>query len=116
MITVLMMKENEIEEVKAFLNKKVLDKLCMLLRDGEKLLAVGEFEASFDSATLVSLKGNEEFFYALSKAILNIVDLNGIKTVYASESISSELKKKLRFTEEESKSVLDLNGYFTGGC
>ncbi len=54
-----------------------------------------------------------ELSYGLAKALLNMADLSGIKTIYGKNPNLDKLYKKLRFREENSEFTLSLTGYFT---
>jgi len=113
------------EEVQKYLDKEKLDhpigqEQFMGVYDGDGLIGIG-------SITLVNLKVYMNFIYikendfalrhGLAKALLNMADLSGIKTVYGSEPALKELYSLLRFREQDGEYVLSLEGYFTtDGC
>lgn len=53
--------------------------------------------------------------YGICKAVLNSMDLDGIKKVFWEEN-NPELCKKLLFKKENEKLILNLEGYFSSGC
>ncbi len=53
--------------------------------------------------------------YGICKAVLNSMDLDGIKKVYWEEN-NQELCKRLLFKKENEKYLLNLEGYFSSGC
>ena len=61
------------------------------------------------------IDGYDDFIdrFLLGKATLNFLDLNGAKSVtyYAADK---KLAKDLKFTENDGKTTLNLEGYFTG--
>ncbi len=88
----------------------------MGIYDGDTLIGMG-------SISLIDLKVYMNFLYTenddfglrhgLAKALLNMADLSGVKTVYGSNPELFELYSILRFKEENGEFVLQLEGYFT---
>ncbi|MGN1059255.1 MAG: hypothetical protein ACI4QW_02390 [Clostridia bacterium] len=58
-------------------------------------------------------EGGGHLDYGLAKALLNMADLRGIKTVYGSNTDLDKLYTVLRFTKENHEFVLSLDVYFT---
>ncbi len=54
-----------------------------------------------------------ELAYGLCKALLNMADLSGIKSIYGKNKNLDKLYRKLRFQEENSEFTLALSDYFT---
>ena len=53
---------------------------------------------------------------SLARAVLNLADLRGIKTVYAANEKLFGLCRLLRFKEDGGELFLSLEGYFTAHC
>ena len=58
---------------------------------------------------------DKELLIGLGKAVLNIMDLRGVKHVLMPLKLES-IAVPLRFERKQDRFVLDLEGYFTCGC
>ena len=62
---------------------------------------------------LIYAEGGSSITHGLGKSILNMADLQGIKTVYGKNPELKKLYQLLRFKEENGEFSLSLAGYFT---
>ncbi len=83
--------------------------------DGETLLAIGSLSLINYKVYLNYIESGGDFalIHGLAKALLNMADLRGIKTVYGNNPALFELYRLLRFKEENGEFSLSLEGYFT---
>ena len=117
MLTVLKI---EAEEAMAFFEKNNIphtpgQERFMGLSSEDGLFGVGSICLEGEKVYLdcVYAGGISELEHGLAKALLNMADLSGIKTVYGKNPELSGLYKKLRFKEENSEFTLSLEHYFT---
>ncbi|MBQ7075713.1 MAG: hypothetical protein IJM94_02815 [Clostridia bacterium] len=64
------------------------------------------------TAEIISL-GNG---YDMGKALLNAIDLMGIKDVFCKDLTLKNVLTALKFKDAGDRFILNLEGYFTGGC
>ncbi|MBR6729702.1 MAG: hypothetical protein IKL80_06035 [Clostridia bacterium] len=114
-------KIEDMKEAEAYLSARNID------RDLTNELAMGVFTekglTGLGSLSLIGYKPHLNFVHiteddamlchGLGKALLNMADLRGIKTVYGSNPDLEDLYKRLRFQKEEGLFVLSLENYFT---
>lgn len=55
------------------------------------------------------------FLLGLAKALMNLADLRGIKTLYGSQPELAPIYRALRFQEKDGEFCVSLEGYFTAG-
>lgn len=69
-------------------------------------------------AVLEEIAADDEILsYAMAKAVLNSLDLGGVRYVSIENERLYALAEKLKFTKTASDTYkLDLEGYFYGGC
>ena len=92
--------------------------MVMTAADGEKTAGVGALSLSRDGAVLEEILCDDDTIaYGMGKALLNALDLGGVRNVEIKREGMFELAKKLGFKEnQDGIYVLDLEGYFYGGC
>ncbi len=107
----------------------------MAVKDGDTLMGIGVAHFLDDYASVDEIIIAEEFRdfsleYGLGKALLNAIDLKGIKYVVSNSVHIEKQLRSLKFkspdelkTEEELpeflwgyKLILNLNGYFSSNC
>ncbi len=81
-----------------------------------KLLGVGAVSMDSAGATVEEVVCDEDIGWLIGKALLNSLDLGGIKKVKIENSTLFKLAKMLRFREENGIWLLNLEGYFEAGC
>lgn len=109
------------EEVQAYLDKEnihhpIATEQFMGMYDGDGLIGIGSIELRVTKVYMnfIYIEGNDMALkHGLAKALLNMADLSGIKTVYGDEPLLSDLYSLLRFKKEDDEYVLSLQGYFT---
>ncbi len=109
------------EEVQAYLNKEKLSHESghaqfMGLYTADGLAGLGSISLQGTKVYLnfVHVSGEAvELQHGLAKALLNMADLRGIKTVYGSNPQLEKLYHMLRFHKENNEFALSLEGYFT---
>ncbi len=87
----------------------------MGMYDGETLcgLAAITLEDTKVYLDLIHAEGGTQMTHGLAKAILNMADLQGIKTIYGKNPELESLYRLLRFKEDNGEFSLSLAGYFT---
>ena len=97
----------EIHRVPTFSND-----IIMRMTEGEKIISEAKAVANDDgSAEIISLNS-----YDMGKALLNAIDLMGIKNVLCYDKELDKLLRALCFKYENDVYRLDLTGYFDSGC
>lgn len=97
----------EIHRVPTFSND-----IIMRMTEGEKIICEAKAVAKDDgSAEIIDVVS-----YDMGKALLNAIDLMGIKNVFCCVKEQDKILRALRFKLENDVYTLDLNGYFDGGC
>ena len=84
----------------------------------KKILQCAVFSYENDEGKIKAISGFEgdlNLLDGLCRAILNIMDINGVKVVYLSKK-HPELAKYVGFKVCEKGFVLDLEGFFKCGC
>ncbi|MBE7048519.1 MAG: hypothetical protein E7393_04020 [Ruminococcaceae bacterium] len=116
-------KIDDTQVITAYINKNKLPDMAghhqyMALYDGDALCGLGALSLVGTKVymNLVHTSSGNAFNHSLAKALLNMADLRGIKTIYGSNLALSELYTALRFTKEKEEYVLRLEGYFTVAC
>lgn len=90
------------------------NEIIMQMTDGGSVLCTAKAVDRCDgTAEIISIDQNS---FDMGKALLNAIDLMGIKKVVCADGNMDALLKSLRFSKEGEKYVLDLNGYFDAGC
>ena len=99
-------------------NTDVSKMMVMCAFDGENIVAAGALSMDITAATLEEIAAEDEtLMYAMGKAMLNTLDLGGVKKVLIKNEKLSELAKQLRFIKTDNGIwSLELEGYFTCGC
>ena len=91
--------------------------LIMNMIDKNELLCEAVAELNENFATLISIDEHlPNLSYDMGKAILNAIDLKGIRKVECSNKNLHNTLKKLGFEQVNSKYFLDLTNYFNNGC
>lgn len=91
--------------------------LAMNMTDKNELLCEAVAEINKNFATLISIDEHlPSFAYDMGKAILNAIDLKGIKNVECSNENLHNTLKKLGFERANGRYLLDLTDYFSNGC
>ena len=122
------LEENKLQ-AQAFLTAQgistnISNDIVMSAREKGEILAVGtlslkEYKVYLDTVVpSEELRDNLGFILGLMKALLNLADLRGIRTVYGTNPALFDLYKMLRFQEEatddsKKRYTLNLEGYFT---
>ena len=97
----------EIHRVPTFSNE-----IIMRMSEGTEVLSEAKAVANNDgSAEIISIDS-----YDMGKALLNAIDLMGIKKVLCYDNGMEKLLRALRFKLENDVYSLDLTGYFDSGC
>ena len=99
----------EIHRVHTFSND-----IIMQMTDKDELICEAKAVANNDGTAEIISIGLDS--YDMGKALLNAIDLMGIKDVFCKNSEMDRLLRALRFKEEDGVYKLNLEGYFTGGC
>ena len=91
------------------------NELVMQMTEGETVLGTAAARLDFTepSAEIIEI---QHASYDLAKALLNAIDLMGIKTVYCSAQTLEPLLKRLGFSRQEARYLLKLDNYFTNTC
>ncbi len=88
----------------------------MGIYDGDTLIGMGSISLIDSKVYMNFIYTEDDDFglrHGLAKALLNMADLSGVKTIYGSNPELFELYSILRFKEENREFVLELEGYFT---
>ncbi len=99
----------EIHRVHTFSND-----IIMRMTDKEEVICEAHAVARDDGTAEIISIGNDS--YDMGKALLNAIDLMGIRNVTCFNKDMDRLLKALRFNFENDMYTLNLEGYFTGGC
>ncbi len=93
------------------------DHVIATIERGEVLqCAVFSYEGECGEIKVISgFDGDLNLLDGLCRAILNIMDINGVKEVYFTED-HAELAKKVGFKESDGVFSLRLEGFFKCGC
>ena len=96
----------------------ISDKLVMCAYDGGTLVGAGAVSMTSQETSIEEICCPEGLELALGKALLNTLDLGGIKKVHCRQPRLFALAKRLGFKSslDDSCMELSLDGYFTGGC
>lgn len=88
--------------------------IIMEMTDGGEVLCTAHAVDRCDgTAEIISIDGAD---FNMGKALLNAIDLMGIKKVVCKIDDMSEVLKALRFQKNDGIYVLDLTDYFVSGC
>lgn len=98
----------EIHRLNTFNNEIIME-----MTDGGNVICHAKAIVNTDGTAEIVSFGNG---YDMGKALLNAIDLMGIRYVYCTDTSISDLLKALRFKKQDDKFILDLMGYFTCGC
>ncbi len=109
-------REENNEEIKAILDCKD-NTIIMTARDNGKLLGVGtlilkDYKVFLDKIVLIN-EDDLNLKLGIAKSLLNLADLQGIKTIYGQNEELFKLYKMLKFKEADNIFTLELEGYFT---
>ncbi|MBE7035213.1 MAG: GNAT family N-acetyltransferase [Ruminococcaceae bacterium] len=86
----------------------------MGLFEGDTLCGLGALTLEGTKVFMNFIHAEDELLiHGLAKALLNMADLRGIKTVYGTNQALESLYRRLRFEKTEAEYVLSLAGYFT---
>lgn len=88
----------------------------MCATENGKLIGVGAVSMDSSGAKIEEVVCDEDIDWLIGKALLNSLDLGGIKKVKIANSSLFQLAKKLRFEESGAGYILNLDGYFDAGC
>lgn len=86
--------------------------------EGKNLLNSAVFSYNGDSGDIHNIYGFDgdlEMLDGLCRAILNIMDINGVKEVYLSKKYN-ELAQKIGFEDAGDRFYLSLEGFFKCSC
>lgn len=81
-----------------------------------KLLGVGAVSMDASGAKIEEIVCDEDIGWLIGKALLNSLDLGGIRNVVIEKENLFPLAKMLRFKESGGVYAVDLEGYFEAGC
>ena len=109
------------DEIQAFFEKEKIEHAIaaeqfMGFYDGDALCGIGSLELKTTKVYMNFLYvsgGDMPLYHGLAKALLNMADLRGIKTVYGSNHELDKLYSLLRFQKEDEEYCLSLENYFT---
>ncbi len=92
--------------------------MVMTACDGVDIVGVGAVSMENGKTVIEEIAADDfSIEYGMGKALLNSLDLGGIKNVVIKNERLETLAKKLRFQSDDFKEFhLCLDGYFTGGC
>ena len=92
--------------------------MVMVACDGARIVGVGAVSMQNGETVIEEIAADDfSIEYGMGKALLNSLDLGGIKNVIIKNERLADLAKKLRFQSNNSGEFhLCLDGYFTGGC
>ena len=91
--------------------------LAMNMLDKNELICEAVAELNGNFATLISIDEHlPNLSYDMGKAILNAIDLKGIRKVECSNENLHNTLKKLGFERANREYFLDLTDYFSNGC
>ena len=118
-------------EIKKVIDLRLAQKICsdcgiswqedqhvIATLDRDDVMNYAVFTYDGDVGAIRAIGGFEndiEMLDGLCRAILNIMDLNGVKYVYLSQKYD-RLAKKVGFYEEDGQFVLQLEGFFCCKC
>ena len=96
----------------------LLDKLVMHATESGKTCGFGVISIGSGNAEIDDICCENDMDYIMGKSLLNLIDNAGIETVYCSNERIAPLLLKLRFKEDgqAGRFILNLAGYFGGGC
>ncbi len=80
---------------------------------GEVILSARAVDCCDGTAEILRIDGAS---FDMGKALLNAIDLMGIKKVVCKRDDMADVLKALRFQKADGMYVLDLTGYFVSGC
>lgn len=113
----------EKEQAQAYLIKNNSDvdisqMMVITATDGDAITGVGALSLSPAGAVLEEILCDDDTIsYGMGKAMLNALDLGGVRNVEIKRETMFELAKRLRFKENDKGIyILDLEGYFLAGC
>jgi len=109
------------EEATAFLRARGIETdlgplFVMCATEKGNLLGVGAVSMDAGGAKIEEVVCDEDIDWLIGKALLNSLDLGGIKNVTLDNPKLFKLAKFLRFKEESGEYRLNLEGYFEAGC
>jgi len=91
--------------------------IAMNMTDRTELLCEAVAEINEDVAILINIEEHSpNLAYDMGKAILNAIDLKGVKKVECSNENLHNTLIKLGFEQKNCKYYLDLTDYFNNGC
>ncbi len=95
------------------------NRYIMVARE-EEISGIGIYSISENTAyfedILMKDDNNIQMKYFITKAVLNSVDLKGIKEVCSAPSVGEKVLKLCKFQEKDGRYCLNLEGYFESGC
>ncbi len=81
-----------------------------------KLLGVGAVSMNDGETVIEEIVFDEEIGWLIGKALLNALELGGVRYVKIKNPALHALAKFLRFAEKDGEWTVDLKGYFESGC
>lgn len=106
-----------------YLNEKsisadISQMLVMTAAEGGRLAGVGAVSLTGDGAVIEEISCDDDTLaYGMGKALLNSLDLGGVKSVSVKNKSIFGLAGRLGFVQNTSEAyILNLEGYFSGGC
>ena len=118
-------------EIKRVTDQNVIDSICteyhiqkepadhvIATLEGSKVLHCAVFSYENEVGKIKAISGFDDdllLLDGLCRAILNIMDINGVKVVYLSEKFEN-LAKKVGFNKGDNSYVLELEGFFKCNC
>jgi|GEM_PF-3947355 len=92
-------------------------KITMEMKEKAELLCSASATFKEDTAELTEItEFAPDFAYEMGKAILNAIDLKGIKLVVSENFVLENILIKLGFLKIDNVFKLDLTDYFISGC
>ncbi|MBQ3114989.1 MAG: hypothetical protein IJC06_02575 [Clostridia bacterium] len=98
----------EIHRLNTFNNEIIME-----MTENGKCVCQAKAISNIDGTAEIISFGNG---YDMGKALLNAIDLMGIKEVFCKDDNLKDILKALKFKNAGNKYVLNLNGYFNAGC
>jgi len=100
------------------INIDLSDKLVMRATENGRTCGFGVISLGSGSAGIDEICCENDVDYIMGKSLLNLIDNAGVETVYCDVGRIKPLLLRLRFKEDgqAGRFVLNLAGYFSGGC
>ncbi len=88
----------------------------MCATEKDKLLGVGAVSMNRSETVIEEIIYDEDIGWLIGKALLNALELGGVRHVKIKNPSLKSLASFLRFKEENGEWIVDLEGYFESGC